>query len=293
MESGEQLARLLNGVLDQARADPLRAKLDVAPVRPADLGAVGGAGVERPCARDRRVPDPGGRGPDPVLSGAGRSGPGGADPGQPGLQRLQGSVSAGGRVTPAPGRASWRARPCGCWSRWPTPGRRSRRRIGARIFEAWDQTERGRLQGGAGAGLRACAQNLALMGGEIAVDPPNATLAASRGRTGRSSVLVRLRRADPSTPARAGADVDGTGREEIRILAAEDNVANRKVLALALENAPVALTFAEDGARAWIRGAARPRPDPDGREHAGAGRARRGARDPPRRAGGDRIRSGC
>jgi CheY-like chemotaxis protein len=32
VESGEQLTRLLGGILDLARADPLRAKLDIAPV---------------------------------------------------------------------------------------------------------------------------------------------------------------------------------------------------------------------------------------------------------------------
>uniref|UniRef100_UPI0025EAC2D5 response regulator n=1 Tax=uncultured Caulobacter sp. TaxID=158749 RepID=UPI0025EAC2D5 len=45
---------------------------------------------------------------------------------------------------------------------------------------------------------------------------------------------------------------------EIRVLAAEDNGANRRVLALALESAPVSLTFAEDGALAldlWRTGA--------------------------------------
>ena len=114
------------------------------------------------------------------------------------------------------------------------------------MFEAYEQTRRGRAEGGTGLGLKICAQNVALMGGEIGVDPPER---APRGPVGAvfwfafdaPLVAVGLPR-----ERRSGLD----GADEIRVLAAEDNAANRRVLALALESAPVALTFAEDGAQA-------------------------------------------
>ena len=246
VESGEQLARLLNGVLDQARADPLRAKLDVGPV---DLRALARSvvrvwsGHARAIGVSLTLEDA-----DPTLSFLVV-----AD-----LVRVEqtlvnlvsnalGSVSAGGRVTlrlagVVEGEAL-RVLVEVADSGPPIPLEDR-----ARMFEAWEQTERGRIQGGTGAGLRACAQNLALMGGEIAVDPPNATPAALGGQGG--AVFWFAFAAPIHRPRPAPVPVDGTRRNEIRILAAEDNVANRKVLALALESAPVVLTFAEDGAQA-------------------------------------------
>ncbi|USQ97418.1 response regulator [Caulobacter sp. RL271] len=247
VESGEQLTRLLNGVLDQARADPLRAKLDLAPL---DLRALARSvvrvwnGHARAIGVTLTLEDA-----DPTLSFLVV-----AD-----LVRVEqtlvnlvsnalGAVSAGGRVTlrlagVVEGEAL-RVLVEVADTGPPIPAEDR-----ARVFEAWDQTERGRVQGGTGAGLRVCAQNLALMGGEIAVDPPNATLAVAQG--GRGGAVFWFAFAAPiHRPRPAPVPLDRTGRDEIRVLAAEDNAANRKVLALALENAPVALTFAEDGALA-------------------------------------------
>ncbi|UAL11766.1 response regulator [Caulobacter segnis] len=247
VESGEQLTRLLNGVLDQARADPLRAKLDVAPL---DLRALARSvvrvwsGHARAIGVSLTLEDA-----DPTLSFLVV-----AD-----LVRVEqtlvnlvsnalGAVSAGGRVTLRLAGVvegeSLRVLVEVADTGPPIPPEDR-----ARMFEAWDQTERGRIQGGTGVVLRVCAQNLALMGGEIAVDPPNATLAAGQG--GRGGAVFWFAFAAPiHRPRPAPVPIDRTGREEIRVLAAEDNGANRKVLALALENAPVALTFAEDGALA-------------------------------------------
>lgn len=243
VESGEQLTRLLNGVLDQARADPLRAKLDVAPL---DLRALARSvvrvwsGHARAIGVSLTLEDA-----DPTLSFLVV-----AD-----LVRVEqtlvnlvsnalGAVPAGGRVTLRLAGVvegeSLRVLVEVADTGPPIPPEDR-----ARVFEAWDQTQRGRIQGGTGASLRVCAQNLALMGGEIAVDPPAAALAGKGGAVFWFAFAAPIHRPRP-TPI----PIDRSGRDEIRVLAAEDNAANRKVLALALETAPVTLTFAEDGALA-------------------------------------------
>ena len=117
----------------------------------------------------------------------------------------------------------------------------------ARMFEAFDQTARGRLQASSGLGLKICAQNLALMGGEIGVD--------NRGQTeeiGQAAGAVFWFAFDAPLQAAQAAGLVAAPREtsQIRILAAEDNPANRNVLAALLVAAPVSLVFAEDGALA-------------------------------------------
>jgi len=125
----------------------------------------------------------------------------------------------------------------------------------ARMFHAFEQTERGRTLGGSGLGLSICAANLALMGGEIGVDDasglvPGGLVPRGKGAqdggavfwfTFEAAVLVAPV-ADPAAePAVAG---------PMRVLAAEDNAANRRVLAALLAASPVELVFAEDGAQA-------------------------------------------
>lgn len=114
----------------------------------------------------------------------------------------------------------------------------------ARMFEAFDQTARGRLQASSGLGLKICAQNLTLMGGEIGVDNRDALAGRSPG-----AVFWFAFDAPPPPPVAALA---ASPREtnQIRVLAAEDNPANRNVLAALLVAAPVSLVFAEDGAQA-------------------------------------------
>lgn len=237
VEGGEQLTRLLDGILDLARADPLRAKLDIVPV---DLRALARSvvrvwsGHARAIGVSLTLEDA-----DPALSFQVV-----AD-----LVRVEqtlvnlvsnalGAVSAGGGV---------RLRLAGVMQDEsirvlvevidtgpPIPADER-----LKVFEAWDQTERGRQQGGTGMGLRICAQNLALMGGEIAVG------SAEKGAVFWFAFDAPIDRPPPPPIETPKGDAD-----EIRVLAAEDNAANRRVLALALEDAPVVLTFAEDGARA-------------------------------------------
>jgi signal transduction histidine kinase/AmiR/NasT family two-component response regulator len=119
-----------------------------------------------------------------------------------------------------------------------------------RMFDAFDQTERGRSLGGSGLGLSICAANLALMGGEIGVDDiPEGDL--QPGRNARRGAVFWFAFAAPIQVAPAAAlPVEPPVAAPIRVLAAEDNPANRRVLAALLAASPVELVFAEDGAKA-------------------------------------------
>jgi signal transduction histidine kinase/AmiR/NasT family two-component response regulator len=128
-----------------------------------------------------------------------------------------------------------------------------------RMFHAFDQTARGRTLGGSGLGLSICAANLALMGGEIGVDEApglapqrkgakvgGAKVGGARGGAVfwfafEAPILVTPAAASAAEPQVAG---------PIRVLAAEDNLANRRVLAALLAASPVELVFAENGAKA-------------------------------------------
>lgn len=114
----------------------------------------------------------------------------------------------------------------------------------SRIFETFEQTAEGRAMGGAGLGLAICAGNLALMGGTLAVgDAPGG------GAAFRFSFTAPAVDVDAATPADASAPLLDQARP-LRVLAAEDNAANRHVLRVLLEPLPVSLTLVENGAEA-------------------------------------------
>lgn len=123
----------------------------------------------------------------------------------------------------------------------------------ARMFDAFDQTERGRNLGGSGLGLSICAANLALMGGEIGVDDVPGGSAASKSIK-RGAVFWFAFEAEilapPAAGLAAGSPAEAKVATPIRVLAAEDNPANRRVLAALLAASPIELVFAEDGAQA-------------------------------------------
>ena len=114
----------------------------------------------------------------------------------------------------------------------------------ARIFETFEQTSEGRAMGGAGLGLAICAGNLALMGGAIAVDD-----APGGGAAFRFSFTAPTIDVDVAAPVDASAPLFDQGRP-LRVLAAEDNAANRHVLRVLLEPLAVSLTLVENGAEA-------------------------------------------
>jgi len=112
-----------------------------------------------------------------------------------------------------------------------------------RIFRPFEQTQEGRSAGGAGLGLSICTGNARVIGGEIGCD---------RDERGRSrfwftcALSPSQGDADGSTETVEPVEV----RPGLRILAAEDNLANRRVLQALLAPSEVDLTFAEDGAQA-------------------------------------------
>lgn len=119
-----------------------------------------------------------------------------------------------------------------------------------RMFDAFDQTERGRSLGGSGLGLSICAANLALMGGEIGVDDiPEGDAQPPKGAK-RGAVFWFAFEADVLAAPAAAAAAEARVTTPIRVLAAEDNPANRRVLAALLAASSVELVFAEDGAQA-------------------------------------------
>ncbi|MFZ3008109.1 MAG: response regulator [Phenylobacterium sp.] len=114
-----------------------------------------------------------------------------------------------------------------------------------RIFAAFDQTGRGRVRGTSGVGLAVCARNLALMAGEVGV----ADLGEGNDPVEGAVFWFAF---DAAVAARTPVGPVGAPplAEVIRILAAEDNPANRNVLAALLGSTRVSLVFAEDGAQA-------------------------------------------
>jgi signal transduction histidine kinase len=112
-----------------------------------------------------------------------------------------------------------------------------------RIFRPFEQTREGRRAGGAGLGLSICASNARVLGGEIGCD---------RDELGRSRFWFTCALSSGQGDADGSTETVETIelRPGLRILAAEDNLANRRVLQVLLGPAEVDLTFAEDGAQA-------------------------------------------
>lgn len=112
-----------------------------------------------------------------------------------------------------------------------------------RIFRPFEQTEAGRSAGGAGLGLSICSGNARLLGGEIGCDQDE----FGRSRFWFTCALLQCEGEGGGSAETVEAIVLRPG---LRVLAAEDNLANRRVLQALLEPSGVHLTFAEDGAQA-------------------------------------------
>ena len=116
------------------------------------------------------------------------------------------------------------------------------------IFQAFSQVDEAttRTHGGTGLGLAICAELVALMGGRIRVR-------SGVGQGSRFSVSLPLRlalpaeAAPPETTAEPAAPAAGTA---LRILVAEDDPVNRKVIGGMLEKMGHAVEMAHDGDRA-------------------------------------------
>ncbi|WP_425995859.1 ATP-binding protein [Caulobacter sp. DWR1-3-2b1] len=241
LEGGEQLTRLLDGILDLANLEGRQARLNPVPV---DLRRMIHAVMRvwsahaRDIGVDFRFEDA-----DPTLSFHVRADEVRVEQTLVNLvSNAMGAAASGGRVavrlagTPKGEDLSVLIEVSDTGPAVPPEDR-------LRLFEAFHQTARGLQQGGSGLGLSICARNTALMGGEIGIADPAS--AATGGAVFWFAFAAPVHIPPLAAPA-------GTARDlsQIRLLAAEDNPANRKVLAFLLKETPVSLTFAEDGAQA-------------------------------------------
>lgn len=118
-----------------------------------------------------------------------------------------------------------------------------------KIFEPFEQLADGRAAGGAGLGLAICRSSVEAMGGEIGV----------RAAPGGGAVFWFRITAERALPAAAPVEITPTPVEQARplsVLAAEDHPANRKLLAMLLEQFAVEVTLVENGAEAVTAAAA-------------------------------------
>jgi signal transduction histidine kinase/CheY-like chemotaxis protein len=112
-----------------------------------------------------------------------------------------------------------------------------------RIFQAFEQTDAGRQAGGTGLGLAICAGNIASLGGTIGHD----TADDGGSRFWFEFPAEVCDQAPELVPTKAAALQSD---RPLRILAAEDNAANRHVLRVLLDPLDVELSLVEDGQEA-------------------------------------------
>jgi two-component system, sensor histidine kinase len=111
-----------------------------------------------------------------------------------------------------------------------------------RLFEKFTQADSSstRKFGGTGLGLAICRELTALMGGTL-------TAQSIEGQGSIFTFEAPLAAAAPADHVRPELAVKATAKGRLRILAAEDNLMNQKVLAGLLESVDAALVFAADG----------------------------------------------
>lgn len=115
-----------------------------------------------------------------------------------------------------------------------------------RIFQPFEQLEAGREAGGTGLGLALCRAAAQALGGEVGV----------RDAAPHGAIFWMRFSADRAVPAQvsevrtSGAPLDGEIIRPLRVLAAEDHPANRKLLTLLLGTLGQDLVVVENGAEA-------------------------------------------
>jgi len=115
-----------------------------------------------------------------------------------------------------------------------------------RVFQPFEQLEAGREAGGTGLGLALCRAAAHALGGEIGVRDaePHGAIFWLRFTADRAAHAETAGAALPSN------DVDGATTRPLRVLAAEDHPANRKLLGLLLNTLGQELVVVENGAEA-------------------------------------------
>ena len=122
----------------------------------------------------------------------------------------------------------------------------------ARIFNAFEQAEAGtaRRFGGSGLGMTIVRKLLALMDGDIRID---STLGKGTTIEIQTKITAVTRCFAPAPVAPISREADATGVTSLqgrRVLVADDNATNRKILAAMLSRLGMDARFAENGAKA-------------------------------------------
>jgi len=123
----------------------------------------------------------------------------------------------------------------------------------ATLFEKFTQVDSSttRQFGGTGLGLAICRELAQLMGGQISVE-------SEVGKGSTFVVELPLKRSDQAAAAHTVDAAPSAARPNLRVLAAEDNVVNQKVLKAIIEPMDVDLSIVADGesaVEAWRGGA--------------------------------------
>ncbi len=235
LASGQMLLRLLNAVLDMSRIEADQAEVRMGDFDLADkLASI--VGIWTPRADELGASltlDLGGLSVDRIRSDEGRF-----------EQTLVNLVSNALKFTPRGGEVIVRVRTEDGTARVEVidggPGVAAEDRD--RIFQPFEQTDAGREAGGAGLGLAICSGNVRLLGGRIGAD---------RDELGRSRFWFTCPfEADSEQGLGLGEAAGPWIMPGLRVLAAEDHPANRRVLEVLLAPGEVDLTFAVDGAEA-------------------------------------------
>jgi two-component system, sensor histidine kinase len=117
-----------------------------------------------------------------------------------------------------------------------------------RVFQPFEQLAAGRAAGGSGLGLALCRASAQALGGEVGADAsPSGGALFWFGFTAERATLLAVPKASSQTQDQPQTQ---TPREPLRVLAAEDHPANRKLLALLLQPFGVDLVLVENGQEA-------------------------------------------
>lgn len=236
LDSSAMLVRLLNEVLELSKIEAGEAELNE---RPFDLGRAIGA-ISRIWGAKAQAQ---GVGLSLDLRGLEGSGAIVADAGKI-EQCLVNLVSNALKFTPAGREVRLSARVAGAQAEIVVeddgPGIAPEDR--ARILQPYVQTDLGREAGGVGLGLSICAGHMARMGGALEAE--------ESASGGARFILAFPCRLDAPAPEAAEALAPAEPDAPLRVLVAEDNPANRRVIEVLLGPSGVQLSFAENGLEA-------------------------------------------
>lgn len=115
------------------------------------------------------------------------------------------------------------------------------------VFKAFRQADGTvtRRYGGTGLGLSISSRLAAMMGGQIELESE-----LGKGSTFRCRVIVRVQAETPTAQHTDGTLASGMAQDRLRILLAEDNVVNRRVVEMVMRRRGHDITAVEDGRQA-------------------------------------------